>query len=369
MDLQRVRALFSVPRERAYLDTATYGPTPRPVAEALSACVAAAAEGSGDWRVWEADGERARASFARLLGVRPESIALVPSVSGAAAQVASGLEAGRVPGNVVVGEGEFRSNLFPWMALERRGLEVRLVPFQTGRIPAERLLAAVDARTELVAVSHVQSASGYRVDLAQLARRCRERGVRLFVDATQSAGALSIPLDGVDYLATAAYKWLLAPRGTAFLYVEPRHVPEMDALAPGWKSVEDPYAGYYGPPLALAPAASRFDFSLAWPLWAGAARALELVLEAGIAEIEARDLELARLLRVGLSALGRTLLYGEDEGSQIVSVSIDRPDAVRAALRRAGVVAAVRQEWLRLSPHFFNDEEDVERLLDALRRA
>jgi selenocysteine lyase/cysteine desulfurase len=215
----------------------------------------------------------------------------------------------------------------------------------------------------------VQSASGYRVDLETLAGACRARGARLFVDATQSLGALRVSLDGVDFLATTAYKWLLSPRGTAFLYVAPERLAEQVPLQPSWKTPADPYAAYYGPPLERAADASALDVSLAWPVWLGTARALELLLEIGPRAIEERDLELARRFRHGLRAIGLAPLFEEPECSQIVALKVGDPEALEASLARDGVVAAVRGCYLRASFHLFNDEQDVERALAALRRA
>lgn len=365
-DWAALRALFPAARRVAYLDTASFGPGPTPVREVLDAHLDAWSEGREGWRAWEAAAERAREGLARLIGARPDSVALLPAVASAAAQVASSLEPGS---NVVVGEQEFRSNLFPWLAQERRGVEVRLVPFRAGRVAAEDLLAATDARTAVLAVSHVQSANGYRVDLPRLVEACAGRATKLFVDATQSAGALRLDVEGIDFVAAAAYKWLLAPRGTAFLYADPRHVAGMTPLQPGWKTPDDPYARYYGPPLEPAPTATRFDVSLAWPCWVGCARSVELILEVGIDAIEERDLALARRFREGLPAIGLAPLFGEAESSQVVGLEVPDPVAVQEALAAERVVAAVRDRYLRASFHFFNDETDVDRILACLARA
>lgn len=368
-DWTTVRALFPAVAERAYLDTASYGPGPAPVLEATRAALEEWSRGLGSWRTWEQHGEGARTRFAALLGTAPANVALVPTVSIAAAQVASLVTDGPRPANVVVGANEFRSNLFPWIALERRGVAVRAVPFRGPRLVAEDLVAAVDGRTALVAVSSVQSATGQRVPLEPLVAACRRHDARLFVDATQEVGALRARLEGVDFLAAAGYKWLLGPRGTGFLYVAPEHVEALAPLAPGWKTPADPYAEYYGPPFAPAGDASRFDQSLAWPCWVGADAALGLLLELGVERIEQRVANLAQLLRRGSAGLGRELPFPPAEHSQIVALEV--PDAPRLgrALAERGVVAAVRGGFLRLACHFFNDESDVERAVAAIADA
>jgi selenocysteine lyase/cysteine desulfurase len=366
MDWNELRELFPATQGQAYLNCATYGPAARPVLDAMRRAQAGWSSGRGSWLAWEAEAEGARSAFARLLRTSSDNVALLPAVSVAAGQVAE-----NVPfterANLVVGEGEFRSNLFAWLLQERRGFEIRTVASVDGRMPAEDWLAAIDANTACVAVSSVQSSNGYRVPLAPLIEACRSNDARLFVDGTQSVGALDIDLDGIDFLAVGGYKWLLGPRGTAYLYVAPHRLEELSPLSAGWKTSSEPYAGYYGPPLDLAPRASRLDVSLAWLDWVGAAPGLELILGTGIERVEAHDLGLAAHFRAGLASLGLESSVQGGEGSQIVGLRLSDPDKVRQALEREQVVAAVRGGYLRVSFHAFNNEDDVERALAALR--
>ena len=365
VDWAAVRALFPATEGQTYLDTASYGPGPSTVVTAVEEQLRDWSRGRGDWRAWDETGEVVRRRLAGLLDTQPANVALLPALSVASGQVAESLTF--TPGaNIVVGEAEFQSNYFPWASQTRRGFELRHVPFEDGRLALERFREAVDERTVLVAASHVQSASGFRLDLAGLAELCRERGARLFVDATQSLGALRVPTEGVDYVAGAAYKWLLSPRGTAWLWTSPERAAEMAPLAPNWKTHDVPYRSYYGPPFEPPPDARRFDVSLAWPLWIGFAKALELLEELGPAAIEARDLGLAARFRRGLGELGLVPSFEEHESSQIVGLRVPDPEAVRRSLAEKRVVAAVRGEFVRFAFHFFNDETDVERALEAL---
>ncbi len=365
MDWTSVRALFPAVRERVYLNTATYGPGPDPVRAAVDRANAEWSEGRGDWQAWERAGERARAAFARWIGARAQDVGLVPAVSVAAAQVAERLPL-RPGANVVAGALEFRSNLYPWLQTEARGAEVRVVPSRDGLLPFEDLLDAVDDRTAVVAVSGVQSSQGQRLDLERLSERCRRHGARLFVDGTQQVGALRLPLELVDYLAVASYKWLLGPRGTGFLYVAPERVEELAPLAPGWRTPDDPRGVYYGPPLDVPATAERFDVSLAWQAWVGLDAAFDLLEPLGPENVERRDLELADAFRAGLTDLGLTPIVPADQASQIVALRVPDAQALERQLGEAGVVAAVRDGFLRLSFHFFNDESDVQAALTAL---
>ncbi|MGH2820150.1 MAG: aminotransferase class V-fold PLP-dependent enzyme, partial [Actinomycetota bacterium] len=239
-----------------------------------------------------------------------------------------------------------------------------------GVTPTRSLIEAIDGNTSLVAVSEVQSATGFRVDLRALSDRCRDKGARLFVNATQALGALRLDASEipVDYVAAHGYKWLLGPRGAAWLYVRPDRLEELAPLAPSWKSVELPYDEYYGGPFEPAPDARKLDTSLAWFSWPGARAALELLDGFDAAAIERHCLDLARAFRDSAAARGMDLVP-EEVPSQIVGVVAPDPDGLQVRLRERKVVAAVRGGFLRVGFHAFNDAADVEAALAALREA
>lgn len=338
------------PRGRAvsYLDTATYGLPPSRTLAAVHAAVAAWEQG-GSWLAWEAEGEACRELFAGLIGAEAGHVSLQPAVSAAAGIVALSLPA--VAGdNVVCYEADFESCIFPFLALERRGVEVRLRPL-------ERLAEACDERTRLVAVSAVQSADGRRADLARL----RTTGAPLFVDATQAVGAVPFDLAHVDYAAAAAYKWLLCPRGLCFLWVRSERLPEIEPWLAGWKAHRDPYGAFYGGPRDLADTARRLDISLPWQVAAGARASLSLVAELGVGRIAAHDLALA-------TRFCRALALPDPE-SPIVQVRLAGAEATAAELRRIGLRCSVRAGALRFAFHLYNDDEDVDRAVAALAPA
>jgi selenocysteine lyase/cysteine desulfurase len=332
-------------RAAGYLDTATYGLPPGSTVAALEAALRGWQEWE-DWSSWEQDGERCRELFGRIIGAPAEAVALVAAVSAAAGIVAASLPA--EPGdNVVCYEHEFQSVLFPWLSLERRGVEVRLRPL-------DALADAIDPRTQLVAVSTVQSADGRVADLDAL----KDSGAPLFLDATQSAGAVPIDLEGVDFLVAAGYKWLLCPRGLAFFHVRPERLGEIEPWQAGWKSIEDVYERFYGLPKNLSAGARRLDTSLPWLVAAGSRASLELIDTLGVERIAEHDLELAARFCAGLGI--------PETGSPIVQV--ERPDAEHVAGRvgEAGIKCSVRAGALRFAFHLYNDDADVERALEAL---
>ncbi|HED66129.1 MAG TPA: aminotransferase class V-fold PLP-dependent enzyme, partial [Planctomycetes bacterium] len=324
-DWREVRAAFEplrAPEPRCYLDTASMGLPPAVVVEEVRQSLEDWEQGRASWRAWEARAEEARRLLARVVGVGAERVSLTNSFSAAASQVAASLpDPARSKRDVlVVGAEEFRSNLFPWWLQERRGFHLRQIPFRGGGPGCEDLIAAIDGRTALVAVSHVQSATGYRVDVERLADACRDRGTLLFVDGTQSVGAVPTPIEGIDFLATHAYKWLLAPRGAAFLVVDPARLDTQVPLQPSWRSPAPPHTAYYGGPFEPGGGASALDASLAWLSWVGAARALEFLLEVGLEGIHARAAELAARFRGGLDALGLDGIAGRENASPIVAL-------------------------------------------------
>jgi selenocysteine lyase/cysteine desulfurase len=330
-------------RTSGYLDTATYGLPPYSTARALERALSGWQEWE-DWHAWERDGEECRRLAGAILGCASSEIALVSAVSVAAGVVAASLPA-RAGDNVVCYEGEFRSALYPFLALEGRGVEVRV----TGLV---ELAAAVDARTQLVAVSTVQSADGRVADLDGL----RETGAPIFLDGTQSVGARPLDLEGIDFVAFGAYKWLLCPRGIAFLRIAPARLADVEPWHAGWKSAAD--GGYYGIPRVLHDDARRFDVSLPWLLAAAAIPSLGLVESLGAETIARHDLGLARRFSAGLGL----------PAPESAIVQVLRRDAESAAARldEAGVRCSVRAGSLRFAFHLYNDEDDVDRALDAL---
>jgi selenocysteine lyase/cysteine desulfurase len=237
-------------------------------------------------------------------------------------------------------------------------------------VSTERYCAAIDSATILVAVSDVQSTNGYRVNLAGLSSACRRAGAQLFVNATQSLGALRLDANslGLDYIAAHGYKWLLSPRGAAWLYVKPERIPAMRPLTPNWKNVPEPYAEYYGGPMELSENASRLDVSLGWFSWVGARAALQLLAMLDSEAIERRALDLAASFREQAVAHGFRL-SPEEQPSHLLGVVVADPQRLAASLVEQRVIAAVRGGFLRLGFHGFNNEEDVDAALKALAGA
>ena len=222
-------------------------------------------------------------------------------------------------------------------------------------MPLDALADATDARTDIVAFSAVQSVNGAVADLDAVVAAAAEHRALTIVDATHACGWLPLDASRFDAVVCAAYKWLLAPRGTAFIVLGARLLDRVRPLAANWYSTPDPFGGYYGPPLRLAEDARRFDLSPAWFSWVGAAPALEILLDVGVDRIQSHDVSLASRFRAGLDL--------RPASSAIVSADV--ADA-EEKLGRAGIMAATRGGSLRASFHLYNTEEDVDAALSAL---
>jgi selenocysteine lyase/cysteine desulfurase len=330
-----------------YLNTASYGLPPRDGWDALQAALADWRGGRTSWEHWGESTEGARAAFARLTGVAGDDVTIGATVSGLLGPVAASLPPGS---RVVVPDVEFTSTLYPFLVQQQLGrCAVRLVP-------AAQLAEAVDERADVVAFSAVQMSTGEVADVDAIAAAAGTHGVLTVCDATQACGWL--PLDGArfDVVAVAAYKWLMSPRGTAFMSVRREHLDAIVPLAAGWYAAEDVHGSYCGPPMQLAAGARRLDTSPAWFSWVGCRPALELVERIGVAAIHAHDVALANRFRAGLGL--------DPSDSAIVTADV-AGGAER--LERAGIVAAVRGGHLRASWHLYNTEADVDRALEALR--
>jgi selenocysteine lyase/cysteine desulfurase len=330
-----------------YLNTASYGLPPRVGWEALQTALEDWRGGRTSWEHWGDATDGARTAFARLVGADARDVTVGATVSGMLGLLAASLPAGS---RVVVPEIEFTSTLFPFLVQERLGrCSVRLVP-------ADGIAEAIDAQTDAVAFSAVQMSNGQLADLDGIADAARAHGATTIVDATQAIGWLPLDATRFDAVACAAYKWLMSPRGTAFMYVRRDLLDGIVPVTAGWYGGDDVHASYFGPPLRLAETARRLDTSPAWFSWVGTRPALELLGQIGIEAVHAHDLRLANRFRAGL---------GLPAGDSAI-VSIDAGDA-GVRLERAGVMAATRGGRLRTSWHLYNTEDDVDRVLELLR--
>lgn len=338
-----VRARFSP--SGVYLDTPTVGlpsgSTLRAMQEDLERWAAGTLQPLG----YDEVVSRCRSLWAGLVGAAPEWVAVGNQVSPLIGLVAASLPD---DAHVLVPEEDFTSVLFPFLAQRERGATVRTAPLA-------ELAAAITPRTTWVALSVAQSADGRVADLAAVRAGADEVGARVILDGTQSVGWCCVDPQWWDVLVCGGYKWLCSPRGTAWMAVRPEVADDLVPHAANWYAGDDIWSSIYGPPLRLAPDARRFDVSPSWLCWVGTLPALELFAELGVDAVGAHDLALADRLRAGLG-LGST-------PSPVVVVDVA---GAEERLRRAGVAASVRAGRVRLGFHLYNDESDVDAVLDLL---
>lgn len=371
---QDMRNLFPIAQRYSYLDHASIAPLATPVRSAIEAYLNRQAEEPSDTEHWARLREQVRSLVAQMLGVRPETITFTRNTTAGLGLVAAGMD-WQSGDNVVGVEGEYPGNVYPWMGLQHRGVELRLYRPVDGRIDPERLLNVCDRRTRLLAVSLVQFWNGFRCDLAAIGSGCRERGIFLVVDGIQGVGALDLNLAAlpIDFLSAGAQKWMLGPIGMGVAYVGERMFERLHPVSIGTESVVSDRE-YFAYDLTFKPNARRFeDAAHNIPGILGMGAAVNLLVRAGLARVEAHVLRLADRLREELQRRGYQLVApGKHPAERSGIVSFRHPRMVpaegHARLREARVILSLRGDFLRASPHFYNDDTDLDRLLEALPR-
>ena len=372
---------FPILRHWDFYNHAGVAPLSRAAAEALRTFAREAEEGAYLDTHWYRDIESLRGSTAKLMNAHRDEIAFVKNTSEGIATVANGIE-WRPGDRVVTTAIEYPANIYPWMDIARRfGVELVNVAEQTGldgasRVPLQDILdAAAHSRTRIVTLSHVEFASGQRHDLAVIGRFCRERGKLLCVDGIQTLGVLPVDVVAmnIDYLAADGHKWLLGPEGAGILYCRRELLAQTRPLLIGWMNVINAvdYGDY---DFTLKPNAAKFECG-SWnvPGFLGLKASLELLLSLGTEEISERVLGLTNRLIDGLRAKGYSILSprGEGEWSGIVSFASPNQDHDRIVLtlrKEHRIEIALREGRLRASPHFYNTEEQIDRLIEVVGR-
>jgi selenocysteine lyase/cysteine desulfurase len=354
-DWKAVRALFPSLERWTFLNTATFGQLSTRSEEAVARHFARRREQAcSDFLSWFDDHDRLREKIARLIGARADDIAFFPNACTALGLLMHGID-WREGDEVLTLEHEFPNQIYA--PLERG---VRLV-----EAPPERLEECFTQRTRLVAVSSVNYTNGYRAPLERIAAECRRRGVLLYVDGTQHVGALRFDFGRLapDMLAVNCYKWMLAPNGIAFAAVHERLRERLAPLAVGWRSHHDwrnVTALWHGKPELKSSAEKYEGGMLPSALLYALEASVDLMLELTPAAIEERVLELAEKAR---TALDGALPFHD---SPILALPMEGAAEAAARLRQQRILVSARHGLLRISTHFYNNEEDIERLLAAL---
>jgi cysteine desulfurase/selenocysteine lyase len=368
------RAKFPVTRRYAYLNHAGRGPLSPPALAAMRRITEQMLYVHPDQLPGMIeDFRRARSSIAGLIGAPATSIGFVPNTSSGIAMAAGSLPI-QSGDNVICARGEFPANVYPWLNLTRRGVEVRFLENRPGGVTVDQVLEAMDSRTRAVALSWVGFSDGARIDTAAIGGLCAERGAYFVLDAIQGVGALRVDLEGVDILVSGAGKWTLSPQGAGFAYIRPSLVEKLQPDRIGWLSIAglaelgdlNALTDYH---LKLVGDARRVETGSNSVLTQTAlGESCRYLKELGPEAVEARIIALCDYLVDGLRRKGRPIVTPLVEGRRSGIVCFGVEDAVNLVERliERDVIVSAREGKVRAGIHFYNDEDDVDRLLAEL---
>ena len=371
---QEIRSQFAALERYIYLNSAAVSPIPRAAVNAvISQLEDVANHGSEHYTDWVATKNRSRGLLAGMLNVQPDQIAFMRNTSDGFASIANGLS-WKKGDNIVSFEGEFPANFYPWrMVRDRYDVELRLCPERDGRIDLDEFIGMIDSNTKLVSISSVQYASGFRADLERIGRAARAAGALFAIDMIQGLGATvyDLPAQYVDLASGASHKWLCAPEGCGILYVSDRARERVQPSFVGWISVETPWD--------FADRDQPFKpNTLAWESGTGASslfygleQSLKLLTETGLEKVEKYLDELTNYLCELLAGKDYKILSSRTPGERSAVVCVQHTNGMSCSeiaeqLGRQNVIVSPRVDRLRIAPHFYNNEEDIERLVEAL---
>lgn len=371
---EEIRRLFPATEKYAYLNSAAVAPLPRIAAEAVYSQLKDVSEnGSANYTDWIATKNRSRELVAEMLNVRPEQIAFMRNTSDGFASVANGLP-WRKEDNIVTFAKEFPANFYAWRRIrDDFGVELRLCPERGGRVDLDEFIGLIDSDTKLVSISAVQFASGFRADLERIGAATRKADALFAVDIIQGFGALpfDLPAQLVDIAAGASHKWLCSPEGCGILYLSERARERVKPTLVGWISVQEPwdFEDYEQPfkQNALAWETGTGGISLFY----GLEQSLKLLHETGASNIENYLENLSDYLCELLAGKNYEIVSSraKNEKSQIACIKHRNgltSNEIAKHLETEKIIVSPRGDRIRIAPHFFNNQEDIQRLIESL---
>ena len=370
------QAEFPVAREKVFLAHAGVCPLPRRVAEAMRDYITQSTRGDQEILVPAFRLGETRKLAARLIQAKPEEIAFIGPTSLGLSIVAAGLRF-RKGDNILVYFDDFPSNVYPWMALAEQGMQVRLLNVRNlGRVRAVEVMGQVDENTRLVALASAHFITGYRIDVEGIGKYLRERGILFCVDAIQSAGVFPLDARHVDFLVADSHKWMLGPSAAGLLYVRQQAQAQLHPPVFGWHNVLCPNFAAQEK-LEFQPDARRYEAGTQNLVGlVGLHAAMELLLEIGVENIAAELLRKRAWLVRELQAKGCTVLEADAPSQNCSGITTFHRagtdlEVLHKKLLAAGIATTLRSDrsqhhYIRLSPHFYNTEAELGRLLEQL---
>jgi len=364
---------FPVAADFLYFNHAGVSPIPARAADAgIRMLQRSRDQGAWQLRKWEELAFETRDRFARIVGAGPDEIAFVKSTSEGLSFVSAGFP-WKEGDNLVTANVEYPSNVYPWMRLRARSVEMRMVPAREGRVRKEDLFAACDGKTRLITLSSVEFANGYRNDLSGIGEYCQRHGIFFCVDGIQSIGVL--PMDvkafGIDALSADGHKWLLSPEGIGAFYISREVMEVVEPVILGWHSVKNRF-DFENYDFRLSPDARRYEPGSMNTVGLSAFNAsMELLLSVGIDRIWERVRRLTDRIIEKVREDGFELVTPDhpEERSGIVTFRVPGADngALWKALMARKAICSHRAGGIRLSPHFYNTPEEVDRVFEIVR--
>lgn len=376
-ELKQYRYLFPVTKKWIYMNHAGVAPISLRVADAVMRYnQEALGEGYTAGPRWVSQFAKIRASCAQLIHAKASEIAFIRNTSHGISLIARGLNL-QAGDEVIVSEVEFPANMYPWMALEAKGIVLKKIPCVEGALQLEALPQLITKRTKVLSLSSVQYGTGYRLPVAQVGKICREHGVYFFLDAIQSLGAfpLDVVKEHVDFMAADAHKWLLGHEGIGFLYVREALIESIEPALIGWNSVEGAL-NFDQIDYRLRKSAGRFEEGSHNGLSLyGLGAAVELALEVGVARIGERLLKLTDQLIAGLQELNLPIANPMERkyrsGIVLFTLPGDSQGHALSELEKhlfsKKIYASIRKGRLRLSPHYYNTEEEISKIIKEIK--
>ncbi|MYA99418.1 aminotransferase class V-fold PLP-dependent enzyme [Candidatus Poribacteria bacterium] len=367
------RSEFPVTETYIYMNHAGVAPLSRRVQDAMAGFIEdATLYGAVHADDWAEAAEACRVTAARLINADATEIAFMKNTTQGILIAANGID-WQAGDNVVTTAVEFPANVYPWWCLKGRyGVSTRMVPERDGCISIEDIAAAIDERTRVLTISHVEFASGFRNDIKALGELCRERDIWFVVDAIQSLGVVEVDVKScnIDILAADGHKWLLVPEGAAIFYCADEKREQLINTNVGWASVVNP-RDFLNYDLTQKPDATRFEEGSYNSVGLyGLKAAIDLLHDIGIPAIEAHVLELTARLIAGLAAKGYRVITPKTDADRAGIVIFESekhtPAEIYEMLYTENIITAERGSGVRVSPHFYNTPSEIDRLLEVL---
>jgi selenocysteine lyase/cysteine desulfurase len=371
-NIEKVRSQFPITKNRVFLNHAAQSPLPKTVADAMHKYIDESSSFATYAKEYE---DLGKPFFAKLINAETGEIAVVENTS-VGMNIAANVLHPKPGSKIVTTDLEYPSVVYPFLR-KSLGVEVEYVKNVKGKVLLEDVERVVDDKTAAVAISHVEYANGFRHDMRAISEIAHEHGAYVIVDAIQSTGAVSVDVkrDNIDFLTASCYKWLLSPPGAGYFYVREELIQKFEPPFTGWASVKQEIfntTDFWDIwKLELSETATRFEVgSPSYISLVGAREALKLLLSVGISNIERRILGLTDHLIDSIKDMNLDLQTPEEKAcrSGIVNFRVENPRQVAEELGRKGIIVSARSNGIRVSPHFYNTEEEIDALTDEIRK-